>query len=122
MKKITRIQSLESCLVLATVSILIYFLKSADVFLYIALGVGITGILIRPLADRIAYGWLKLGEVLGFIVPKLVLGIIFYFFLFPVSLLYRLSKKDKLQIRHPGTSAWTERDHQYNSKDLEEIW
>ncbi|MEN8156092.1 MAG: SxtJ family membrane protein [Bacteroidota bacterium] len=122
MKQMNRTKSLETCLVLTIGFMVLYFLKSRELFLYIAFGFGITGILIKPLAGLIAVGWFKLADIMGFLFSKVVLGVLFYVVLFPISVLYRLTKKDPLHIRHPKGSSWVERDHNYQGKDLENIW
>ncbi|MCF8378703.1 MAG: hypothetical protein K9H49_03945 [Bacteroidales bacterium] len=122
MKKISREKALETSLVLSSAFLLLFILKPLMAFLYIAFGFGITGILIKPLAEVIAVLWFKFAEILNFFVSKLVLGSIFYFILFPISLLYRLTKKDPLNIRHAKASTWKKRDHQYQAEDMENIW
>ena len=122
MKNITREKALETSLVLTTAFVLLYFLKPLELFLYIGFGFGITGIFIKPLARIIAFLWFKFADILNFFVSKLILGTIFYLILFPISMLYRLTKKDPLNIRHSKVSNWIERDQQYEAKDLENIW
>lgn len=113
---------LETSLVLTTAFIVVYILKPNPVFLYIACGLGVTGILIKPLAKYIAIAWFKLADLLNFFVSKIVLGFIFYVILFPISLLYRLSGKDKMLLKDKQASTWIERDYKYTGKDLENIW
>ena len=122
MEKVSRSKALETCLVLSTAFLLLYFLRSNEVFLYIAFAFGIIGVLIKPLALIIGMVWFKIGEILGFVVSKLVLGGIFFLFLFPLSLLYRLTKKDPLKIRRAEESTWLEKNHTFEGKDLENIW
>lgn len=113
---------LETSLVLTTAFLVIYFIKPNEIFLYIALGLGITGILVKPIAKYIAIAWFKLADVLNFFVSKIVLGSVFYLVLFPISLLYRISKNDKLQLKKQQAGTWIERKHKYEAKDLENIW
>jgi hypothetical protein len=92
------------------------------VFLYVALLFGLLGILIPSLAKYIAIAWFKLADALNYVMSRIILGTVFFLFLFPISLLYKLFKKDKLNLRNPSQSLWTERNHQYQSADLENIW
>lgn len=113
---------LETSLVLTTAFLGLYFLKENVIFLYIAAGFGVVGIFIKPLAKYIAIAWFKLADILSFVFSKIVLGAVFFLVLFPISLLYRISKKDKLRIKKTTDSVWDERNYQYSSKDLENIW
>ena len=113
---------LETSLVITTGFLVIYFLTSIKAFLLVALTFGLIGILIKPLAKYVAILWFKLADALNFVVSKIVLGTIFFLVLFPISLLYRISKNDKLQIRKSKSSLWTIRNYKYKSADLENIW
>lgn len=113
---------LETSLVLTTGFLVIYLIEPYEPFLYIAMALGFIGIFIKPLAKYIAIGWFKLADALNFVFSKLMLGIIFYLVLFPISILYRMSKKDKLQLKRQKATTWTERNYTYQAKDLENIW
>jgi len=115
-------KTLEAMLVITTGMLLIYLIKQQYIFLYISLACGLTGVLIKPLASIIATGWYKLGDLLGFIVSKIVLTLIFFFFLLPVALLYRLFNKDPLRLKTPRQSNWSIREHLYTGNDLKNIW
>jgi hypothetical protein len=47
---------------------------------------------------------------------------LFFMILFPISLLYRISNKDNLRLKHSHKSIWIQRNHKYTSADLENIW
>lgn len=117
-----RNKSLETSLVLTTGFLLIYLLTKNDLFLYLAVGFGIIGIFIKPLAKIIAIGWFKLADILNYFVSKIILGTLFFVVLFPISLLYRISNKNKLRLTRSSNSNWVERNHIYSSADLENIW
>lgn len=113
---------LETSLVLTTAFLVIFFFNENKIFIYIAAGFGGVGIFIKPLAKYIAIGWFKLADILNFVFSKVILGAVYFFVLFPISLLYRMSKKDILRIKRTNQSVWEERNYQYSSKDLENIW
>ncbi|MDO8952744.1 MAG: SxtJ family membrane protein [Draconibacterium sp.] len=115
-------KTLETSLVLTTAFLVIYLITGNNVFLYLALAFGISGIFIKPLAEYIAIAWFKLADVLNYIISKIILGTLFFVVLFPVSVLYKISNKDKLRIKRSKNSMWIERNHTYSSSDLENIW
>jgi len=117
-----RSKTLETSLVLTTGFLLIYLLTKNDLFLYLAFAFGIVGIFIKPLAKYIAIAWFKLAELLNYIVSKIILGTLFFVVLFPVSLLYKISNKDKLRLKKSKSSLWIKRNHTYSATDLENIW
>jgi hypothetical protein len=66
--------------------------------------------------------WLWLGESLGWINNRILLSIIFFLFLFPISLLARLFNKDPLKLKKSKDSCYAVRNHKYVKGDLENIW
>ena len=117
-----RNKSLETSLVLTTGFLLLYFLIKNETFIYLAFAFGMIGVFIKPLAKYIAFGWFKLADILNFIVSKIVLGLLFFVVLWPVSLLYKITNKDKLLLKRSKNSTWIQRNHVYTSLDLEKIW
>lgn len=82
----------------------------------------IIGLFFKPLAHLVTFLWLKLSEGMGFVMSKVLLGAVFYLFLFPFSLLYKLFNKDSLNVKGGKDSYFTNRNHKFTKKDLENIW
>lgn len=119
-----REKNLETCLVTATGLILLWFIYELKALLIVGFIIGIIGLFLNPVANWVTWLWYKIADVLGFIVPKILLSTIFFFFLFPLAVLYRLFNKDGLQLdkKGPNASYWIERGHKYDKKDLDQIW
>ncbi len=115
-------KAVETCLVITTGFILLYFIFQVKILLIVAFVTGLTGIFIRPLALKIAWLWHKLGDMMGFFVSKLVLSIVFFIILLPISLIYRLIKKDTLLLKNKYISYWIIRNYKYAKKDMENVW
>lgn len=77
-----------------------------------------------PIAGwAIVWVWYKIAQILGWINSRIILTILFYLFLFPISVIYRLFNKDQMHIKKPASgSMFSERNHQYNSADFENMW
>ncbi len=70
----------------------------------------------------VAFIWLGLSNVLGLVVPRIVLALIFFLVVTPVGLLRRLLGKDSLQLKafkQNNDSVLVTRNHTYESQDLE---
>lgn len=113
---------METCLVIATGLLVIWFFKPVKGLIIAAAVVGFIGAFIPSLAKWINWFWYKLAEVMGFVMSKVLLSIVFYVFLFPIALIYRMTKKDTLQLKKKSDTYWTSRSHSYSSKDLEQVW
>jgi hypothetical protein len=63
--------------------------------------------LLRPLNK----GWMMLGLILGMIVSPIVLGVLFFLLLTPVSFVIRLWGRDELKLkRQRSESFWRTRE------------
>ncbi len=118
----------EALLVISTAFLVLYLFgmlkhgESKLIFLYLACGIGISGIFIRPLARLIAMAWYKMADLLSFVMSKLLMSLVYILILVPVATLYRLTKKDKLQLKRSSKTKWIAREHQYTADDLKNIW
>ncbi len=90
--------------------------------LAVSIIIGVIGITSSFLSKRIEWVWLKLAEVLSLIVPKIVLTLAFFLFLFPIALLYRIFNKDPLMLSRKYDSYFLEVKRDYDKKSFEKTW
>ena len=112
----------ETCLVISTGLILLFLITGKIVLIYIALGIGLIGIFLKPLARLITIGWFGLAEVLSRIVSTIIMIIVYYLILVPIASIYKMKHKRMLDLKNPSTSMWHEREHQYQKDDLDNVW
>lgn len=109
-----------------TVGFLLVFVISEYEYrwaLMTAISVGLAGVISEYLALKIEWLWFKLAKLLSYIVPNILLSIVFYFFLFPIALLSKVvSRKNLLQLRKEGNTNWVTVNKQFVKKDLENPW
>ncbi len=67
-------------------------------------------------------GWFFIGEKMGFVVSKVVLGAVFVAVLVPMGLLSRLFRNDIMNLHSPGKSGYHSRNHLYKPDDFENMW
>lgn len=118
----TREKRLDAILVITTLFLVFYLIKKYEILLYLAAATGMIGIFIKPLAEWIAIVWYKIGDILGFIFPKVLLSLVFYLLLTPIAFFYKLSKNDPLKLKNPDQSNWEHREHQYAEDDFKNTW
>ena len=121
-KENNKAKSLETILVLAGALIVTYWVTQKKIFLLLALILILIGITSPFIADKISVAWLKFSEIIGSVMSKVILSIIYFVFLVPIALLYQLSKKDYLSLKRKKDSYYINRSHTYSPKDLENIW
>jgi hypothetical protein len=114
---------LETMLAISLGLVVLSVVFHARMLIGIAVIVGIIGLFIKPLAEKIAWLWVKLAEGLGFVTSKILLSLVFFLVLVPVALLHRLSVKNHLQLkRSTDETYYVVRNHRYTPKDFENTW
>ena len=116
-------EKVKAQLVIVTGLVVLYFVFKSPWFLYGAAAVGVLSLAIPAAGDLIVKAWFKLAEILGNINGKIILSVLFFVFLFPIALLYRMTTKNPLAIkRTDDASFYNERNHLYTKEDLEQTW
>ena len=120
-----RVNPYQTILVIVTGFLSIGFLfPTIQMYFFVAaLLVGILGLLSHITRSWIIWIWKKFSYALGWFNSRVLLSIVFLFFLTPIGVLYRLFKGDTLKVKKsPEMSAFIKRNHLYTSKDLENPW
>jgi len=110
-------------LVIATALVVFYFIYRNDWFLYISLSLGLIGIFSPWLSRKIDFLWMKLAELLSYIVPNILMGLVFYVVLFPLALISRVFQKNKpLQLRNIDGSMYKNTNKTFEKSTFEKMW
>ena len=113
----------KTVLVITVGFLVLYFFTDWYVTLVVALVVGVAGILSDNLARKIDFLWMKLTIILSYIVPNIILSIVFYVFLTPLALLQRMfGEKNQLQLKNNNNSLFQKSDKEFNPKSFEKPW
>jgi uncharacterized membrane protein len=113
----------ETILAILLGLLVIYLFTGVRILITIGAVLALTGLLSQTIAGWITWGWLKLSHVMGFIMSKILLAVVFFVILFPISLLARLTRKDELMKKKTtGSTYYSERQHQYVAEDLTNPW
>jgi hypothetical protein len=80
---------------------------------------GIACILFKAIAYYIHVMWMSVAQLMGLIVPNILLIIIFYLFLFPFAVLSRMiAKKDPLILKNTSGSTFFKYDKIFTKESL----
>ena len=91
--------------------IIFWALALAFIFLFVAF-------LKKELLKPLNIAWIKLGEVLGKIIAPLVMALIFFFILTPLSFIIRIFGKDLLKLKlSKDNSYWIKREKNITTMD-----
>lgn len=101
----------------------IYMAANFTWALWVAIVVGTLGLLSSFLAQKIQDLWMGLSTVLSYIIPPILLSIIFFIILFPIALLSRLfGEKDPLQLKKTDQSLFKTVDKEFTKDTFEKTW
>lgn len=89
---------------------------------YGAIGLGGLFIALPSVGNRIVWLWYRLAYVLSLVVNPVVLGAVYWLFISPIALLFRLFGNDPLQKKAPSQSNYQIRNKTYEAKDLKFPW
>lgn len=101
----------------------LYLLTQWNWAIYVSLVIGLSGIFSKYLRGKIDILWMKLTWLLSLIVPNILLGILFYLFLFPVSVLSKIfNKKDPLHLKNNSDDFFITVNKNFEKTSFEKPW
>ncbi len=112
----------ETLLVILLGFSILYLIFDREWMLYVSVGLGVLGVLSVQLNRWIHLAWTFIGEKLGFVVNKLVMGVLYVVVLLPLSMLARIFRKDVMFLKPGAKSGLHQRDHLYEPDDLKNPW
>jgi hypothetical protein len=114
--------SKTTMLVISMGFLIFYLVFSWDWAVWVSLGAGITGIVSLWLSQKIEWLWMKLAKVLSFIIPNILLSMVFFLILFPLALLSRLFHKDPLMLSPKYKSYFVEINREMEKSSFNKTW
>jgi polyferredoxin len=121
-KRITKDQARDTGLAMVLLSLILGFLTGAAWFFKLALVLLVLTMIAPGLYRPVAYVWLGLSHLLGTVVSRILLTLVFFVIVLPVGLARRLLKKDSLHLkefRRGSGTVMKVRDHVYVPSDIE---
>jgi hypothetical protein len=121
-KKMTKDQSRDTGMALVLLGLLIYLKTRRDGLLYTAMILHVVNMIWPRIYAPVAVLWLGLSHLLGTVMSKVLLSILFFGLVTPIGVLRRLFGKDSLKLREfksSEESAMLVRNHLFAGQDIE---
>ena len=121
-QKMTKDQSRDTGMAMVLLLLLIYLKTKQDGVLHAAVILHVVNMIVPRIFAPIAILWLGLSHVLGTVMSKVLLSILYFGLVTPIGALRRLLGKDSLQLRAfkaSQESAMTVRNHLFVGHDIE---
>lgn len=119
--KISELQCRDTTLALTLLILIVWLFIRENVIIYAAMGLLVAGMTVPSLMRLPARLWFGFSSVLGNIMSRIILSLIFFIIVMPVALVRRLLGKDSLGLknwRRDADSAFVLRKHTFSATDL----
>ena len=121
--KSEEINKYKTILIIVVGMLVIYIITKYQWALYVGLIIGLVSGFSEFMANKINFIWLKIGVILSYIVPNIILTIIYYVFLTPIALLSRIfGEKNPLNLKNTKDSLFKVRNTRFESESFEYPW
>jgi hypothetical protein len=119
----TKTNPTKTVLTITVGFIAVYLITRWKWAISVSLIIGLTGVFSVYLSRKIEFVWMKLSWILSLIVPNILMGAIFYLFLFPISVFSRLfGKKDPLNLKDNSGSHFKNKEKGFDKESFEKPW
>ena len=121
-RPITPVQEREMAMLLALAGIVVGYL-TGDLRWFVGAGIVLVlGLIIPIMFKPLAWAWLTITRLIGLIVSRVVLSLIFFLIVTPIGLVRRWTGRDTMHVgrfKKEAGSAFRERDKEFGPDDLE---
>ena len=112
----------ETILVLVLFQVVVFLFTRINGWLYGAIGLGFLALLIPAFANKVHFAWMKLATALGYVMGRILLTIVFFIVLVPLSLLSKLFSRNSIELKAKGNTTFKERNFTYTPESFENVW
>ena len=121
-RKITKDQSRDTGMAVVLLLLIVFVARKREGYLFAAMALHVVNMTVPQIYRPIAVLWLGLSDLLGAVVSKILLSIVFFVNVTPIGILRRLAGKDSLKLRAfkaSKDSVMLGRNHTFIGRDLE---
>ena len=114
--------SKSTILIISMGFLALYLLFSWQWAVIVSLIVGVVGIISPFLSRKIEWCWMELSKLMSYIIPNILLSIVFFLFLFPISFLSKLFSRDPLMLSKKHKTYFIDINKGMDKQSFEKIW
>lgn len=110
----------DSILAITLLFLLLFLSLHKLIFIYLSIGLILLSFVSDAFSRFLNKAWMGLGEAIGKVTGPIILSLVFFLLLFPMSLLLKIIGKDNLQIKMPRAQTNFEISNKtYSKPDLQ---
>jgi len=121
-RNVTTAQSRDTGMAMVLLFLILAVFRKREGYLFVAIAMHVTNMIVPQIYRPIAVVWLGIADLLGAVVSRILLSIVFFAVVTPIAHLRRLLGKDSLKLRAfkaSRESVMVERNHVFVGQDLE---
>ena len=121
-KSVTREQAKDTGMAMVLICLLVWYFFNVKQLFALSLALLITNIVVPQIYKPMAKLWLGLSNLLGAVMSRVLLTILFFMLVTPIGVLRRVAGKDSLKInkwKKGRESVFYIRDYTYQPKDID---
>ena len=118
----TREKGLETILVFVLITLFLKTTYNANWLIYVAFGLLAIGILSKRITIILGKAWFSFSHYFGAIMNYIIMFIIFFLVLTPLSFFQRLTGKNQILKKETSPTNFKERNHTFTKKDIDKPW
>lgn len=121
-RKITRDQSRDTGMAMVLLLLIVAASRKREVYLFVAMALQILDMTVPQIYKPLAVLWLGLSDLVGSVVSRVLLSLVFFLVVTPIGVFRRLIGRDSLRLRAfkaSKKSVLLERNHTFVGQDLE---
>jgi len=123
MSKKLNFDPVKTILTITVGFLVVYLITSWTWAITTSLVIGLIGLFSTKLSELVNFLWMKLTIVLSYIIPTVIMAIIYYLILVPIALLSRIIKRDDEMFLNSGhKSTFVDINRKIDADSLEKMW
>ena len=120
--KINKKQATDAGMAFVLILLILGFLFDSELFFKIAVLILVVNMIVPMLFYPFAVIWFSFSNLLGAVVSRIILSLVFFVVVTPIALIRKLLDKDTLQLtkfKENSYTVMTTRNHLYTSEEIE---
>ncbi len=121
-KTVNREQAKDTGMAMVLICLLIWYFGHFEKFLALAVALLVINMIVPQIFKPVAKLWLGLSNLLGAVMSRILLSILFFILVTPIGVFRRIIGNDSLKIKKwkkDRASVFQVRDHAYQPKDID---
>lgn len=117
-----RYSSRQVVLIIVLGFVILYYIFSLKWIIFVVLAIGGLGAFSVSFSKKIDWLWFKFAQVIGLLFSNILLTIVYFLILYPISFISNFFNKDPLMLSKDYKSYFVTQNREIQPEDFEKTW